>query len=72
MTAVVLAEVDTARVAEAFAVAGFVTAETATERASPAVMAFGTLKVVVAFELESVGVAVTVPEPLECVLSVMT
>ena len=72
MTAVVLAEVDTARLAEAFAVDGFVTAETATESESPAVMAFGTLKVTVAFELESVGATVTVPEPLECVLSVIT
>ena len=67
-----LDEVDTASVADAFAVEGFVTADTATERASPAVMAFGTVKVTVAFELERVGVAVTVPEPLEWVLSVIT
>jgi hypothetical protein len=72
VTAVVFAEVDTTIVAEAFAVEGLMAPDTATESESPALMDFGTLKTTVAFELVSVGVAVTVPEPLECVLSVIT
>jgi hypothetical protein len=69
---VVLAEVETAKVADEFAVEGLVTPDTATESESPAVIAFGTLNTTVAFEFDRVGAAVTVPEPLECVLSVIT
>ena len=62
----------TAIVCEDDANAGLVTPDTATLMVSPAVIFFGTTKVTFELLLASVGVAVTVPEPDEWVLSVIT
>lgn len=67
---VVSAEVETETVCDDDANGGFVTDETATFSESPAVIAFGTTKVT--DDPDTDGPALTVPDPVECVESVIT